>query len=181
MRDRKVEIMYFYSDLYENRKGLSGLSKKLRQKRKDISIRLVNVEDPENEELTELYKVNMVPVMVFLTLNGEVAARRSVPLSAEKIIEDVADRINKGELPNPAVEEIRAKILESFRSATKRDELTQLVAEQFENDLMGAGPESEIYERVNHHISAINHTIHDLEALKRVLQKFSKNQHDFVV
>ncbi len=181
MRDRKIEIMYFYSDLYENRKGLSKLSRKIRQKREDIMIRLVNVEDPENEELAELYRVNMVPVMVFLTLKGEVAARRSVSLSAEDVIEDVTDRINKGELPNPSVEEMRTKILEAFRSVTKRDELTQLVAEQIENDLMEAGPESEIYERINRHVSAINHTMNDLEALKRVLQQFSKNLHDFVV
>jgi len=181
MKSRKVEIMYFYSGLYENKRDLSKLSKKLRQKRRDIRIRLVNIEDIGNEELTELYRVNMVPVIIFLTPKGEIAARKCVPLSAEDVIREIADRINKGELPNPVVEEIRTKILEAFHSLTKRNDLTQLIAEQIENDLMEAVPESEIYELVSYHISAINHTINDLQEFKRVLQKFSKEQHDFIV
>ena len=76
LSERKVEIMYFYSDLYENERSLSKLSKKLSQARKDIQIRLVNIDNPENDELTEMYGVNMVPLIIFLTPKGEVAARR---------------------------------------------------------------------------------------------------------
>lgn len=181
MSIRKVEIMYFYSDLYENEKTLSRLSKKLSRKRKDIEIRLVNIDDPGNEELTEVYGVSMVPLIIFLTPRGEVAAKRFLPLSAEDVVNEIADQINKGELPNPVVEEIRTKILESFGSVTKRNELTELIVEQIENDLMEASSETEIYELVNSHISSINHAVSDLQGLKKVLQRYSKKQSDFVV
>jgi len=181
MSDGKVEMMYFYSDFYENKKSLSKLSKKLRQDRKDIRIHLINVEDPKNEELTETYEVNMVPVMIFLTPKGEIAARRCLPLSSEDVVCEIADRINSGELPNPAVEEVRVKLLEAFKSVTKRSDLIQLVAEQIENDFREADVESEIYEMVNSHVSALNHIINDLQEFKRILQKFSKGQRGFVV
>ena len=181
MSNRKVEVMYFYSDLYENEKNLSELSMKLSRKRKDIQIRLVNIDDPRNEDLTELYGVSMVPLIIFLNPRGEIAARRFLPLSEEYIVEEIADRINKGELPNPLVNEIRTKILESFGSVIKRNDLTDLIADQIENDLVEASSESEICELVNSHISAINHTVSDLREFKRVLQKFSKKRDDFVV
>ncbi len=181
MSNRKVEVMYFYSDLYENEKKLSELTRKLSRKRKDIQIRLVNIDDPRNEDLTELYGVSMVPLIVFLTPRGEIAARKFLPLSEEYVVEDIADRINKGELPNPLVEEIRTKILESLKSVTKRNDLTELIAEQIENDLMEASSESEMCELVSSHISAINHTASDLGEFKRVLQKFSKRRDAFVV
>ncbi|MCW4025870.1 MAG: hypothetical protein NWE76_00115, partial [Candidatus Bathyarchaeota archaeon] len=101
MRNRKVEVMYFYSDLYENEKKLSELSRKLSRKMKSIQIRLVNIDDPSNEELTELYGVSMVPLMIFLTPRGEIAARRFLPLSEENTVEEIADQIDKGKLPNP--------------------------------------------------------------------------------
>ena len=181
MSDRKVEVMYFYSDMYENRRSLSKLRKKLSQKRSDIQIRLVNIDDPGNEELTELYGVDIVPVIIFLTAKGEIAARRFLPLTAEDVVHEIADRINRGELPNPAIEKSRTKILEAFRSVANRNELTELVAEQIEGDLMEASQESDIYEMVNSHISAINHTISDLQEFKRILQRFSKKQDAFVV
>ena len=134
MSNRKVEVMYFYSDLYENEKNLSELSRKLSRKMKGIQIRLVNIDDPRNEELTELYGVSMVPLIIFLTPRGEIAARRCLPLSEEYVVEDIADRINKGELPSPKVEEIRTKILESFKSVTKRNDLTELIAEQIDEE-----------------------------------------------
>lgn len=181
MSNRKVEIMYFYSDLYENEKNLSELTKKLSRKRKDIQIRLVNIDDPRNEELTELYGVSMVPLIIFLTPRGEIAARRFLPLSEEYIVDEITDRINSGELPNSLVEQTRTRILESFKSVTKRNDLTELTVEQIENDLMEASSESEICELVSSHISAINHTLSDLQEFKRVLQKFSKRQEDFIV
>jgi hypothetical protein len=181
MKNKKVEIMYFYSAEYENRQGLSKWRKKLRKKSKDVLIRLVNVEDPKNGELTELYKVNTVPVMVFLNPRGEIAARKSIPLSEEKLIQEITERINKGELPNSSFEEVRTRIIEAIYPITKRNDLINLMVEQVENDLMEANPESMIYESINRHISTINHTVKDLLEFKRILQKFAKNQHNFIV
>lgn len=181
MSNRKVEIVYFYSDLYENEKNLSELSRKLSRKRRYIQIRLVNIDDPRNEELTELYGVSMVPLLIFLTSRGDIAAKRFLPLSEENIVEEIADQINKGELPNPLVEEIRTKMLEALKSVTRRNDLTELIIEEIESDLIEASSESEICELVNSHISAINHTVSDLQQFKRVLHKFSKNRGGFVV
>ncbi|MFQ6095563.1 MAG: hypothetical protein ACE5NN_05420 [Candidatus Bathyarchaeia archaeon] len=181
MTSKKIEIMYFYSDLYESERKLSRLCKSLSKERKDIKIKLVNVEDPENEDVTRLYSVNMVPVMIFLTPKGEVAARRCMPLSVREVIEEVTERISNGELPNPVAERVRQKILDAFRSVTKRNDLTQLIVDEVMNDLQEADSELELYEMINSHISAINHTIHDLENFKQVLQKFSKRQPHFIV
>lgn len=181
MTSKKIEIMYFYSDLYESERKLSRLCKSLSKERKDIKIKLVNVEDPENEDVTRLYSVNMVPVMIFLTPKGEVAARRCMPLSVKEVIEEVTQRISNGELPNPVAERVRQKILDAFRSVTKRNDLTQLIVDEVMNDLQEADSELELYEMINSHISAINHTIHDLQSFKQVLQKFSKGQQHFVV
>jgi DNA-binding MarR family transcriptional regulator len=181
MNRKKIEIMYFYSELYENKRELSQFCRSLNKEKGDIRINLVNVEDPENDDVTKHYSVNMVPVMVFLTPKGEVAARRCLPLSAKEVIEDVTERISKGELPNRVTEQIRHKILNAFNSVTKRNDLTQLVVEQVTNDLQEADSELELYEMINSHISAINHTIHDLQSFKQVLQKFSKKQTIFIV
>jgi hypothetical protein len=180
LNESKVEVMYFYSDMHENERKLSRITRKLGQERKDIHIRLVNIDDPENDELTELYGVDTVPLLVFLTPRGEVAAKRFLPLSAEKVVFEITDQINKGELPNAVVEEIKTKILDTLKAVTKRSDLTELVAEQFEDDLVEASGKSELYEMINSHVSAINHAISDLEEFKRVLQRHSKNQGNFV-
>jgi len=180
MNKRKIKIMYFYSDLYESARKLSKLSKKIREEVGDVKIHLVNIEDSSNNDLTELYGVSAVPVMIFLTSKGKVAARRSASLSDVKVIHEVADRIHRGELPNPEAEKLRAKILEVFNSATQRSELTQLIVDQIRNDILEADSESEIYELINSHISLINHTICDLEQFKRALQRFSRKP-DFLV
>jgi len=181
LSERKVEIVYFYSDLYENERKLSKLTRKLTQKNKDIQIRLVNVDDPHNEELTGLYDVNTVPLIIFLTPKGEIAARRYLPLSAEDVVHEIADQVNKGALPDQVAEEVRAKILQAFSSVTKRNELTELIAEQIENDLRETSSETDLREMVNSHISAVNHTINDLQELRKALQMFSKKQNDFLV
>jgi len=173
--------MYFYSDLYENEKKLWRLSRKLNKERSDIKIRLVNVEDPKNEDLTEVYGINMVPIIIFLTPKGEVAARRSLPLSSSDVINEITDRINNGELPNPATEQLRARILEAFKAVTSRNDLTQLIIDQVVNDILEANSESEVYELVNSHISAINHIMRDLQEFKQSLQRFSKEQKEFIV
>lgn len=181
MSENKVEIMYFYSDLYESRRSLLPIVRRLRKKRKYIQIRLINVEDPENSELTELYDVNSVPLIIFLTPKGEVAARKSLPLSDENVIDDIANRIVKGDLPKPQVNELKRKIVKSFKSVSRRNELTQLLIEQIESDILEADSEAEIYNIVNFHISTINHTISDLEEYKRVLQKYMKKQQNFII
>ena len=181
MNSEKIEIMYFYSGLYENRRNLSEIRRKLCKTIKDISIRLVNVEDPKNKEITELYSVNMVPIIIFLTPEGEIAARRSLPLSTEQVVQDIAGKIYKGELPNQTIEENRLKIFEAFKSATQRNDLTDIVVEQVKADLMEADSEDEISELLNSHISLINHVVSDLKEFRKTLQKFSKKQHDFVV
>jgi len=180
LHDKKVEIIYFYSDLQEDENELSNVSKKISQKRRDINIHLINVDDPRNEELAQLYEVNMVPMLIFLTPGGEVAARLSIPLSAEEIIQEIADKISAGKLPNPAVEEKRRKILESLKNIDRRSELTDLIIEQIEDDLMEAITKSEITEVVNSHISAVNHTIRDLEEIRRILKKYQKPHETFV-
>ncbi len=180
MKRKKIEVMYFYSDLYESERTLSKLCRDLNKKRRDIEIRLVNVEDPENEDITRLYDINVIPVMVFLTPNGDVAARRCMPLSAKEVIEDVAERINRGELPDPAAEQVRQKILKDLKSVTKRNDLTQLLIDQVINDIREADSEEELYELINAHISAINHTILDLQNFRQILQKFSRRHH-FIV
>ena len=116
MSGEKVEIMYFYSDLYESKRSLLPIVRRLRRKRKDIQIRLINVEDPENSELTEFYGVNSVPLVIFLTPKGEVAARKSISLSDENIINDIANRIVKGDLPKPQVNELKRKIVQEYQS-----------------------------------------------------------------
>lgn len=181
MSEGKVEIMYFYSDLYESKRSLLPIVRRLRRKRKDIQIRLINVEDPENSELTEFYGVNSVPLVIFLTPRGEVAARKSIPLSDENAINDIANRIVKGDLPKPQVNELKRKIIGSFKSVSRRNELTQLLIEQIESDILEADSEAEIYDAVNFHISTINHTISDLEEYKRILQKYMKKQQNFIV
>ncbi len=180
MSEKKVEVMYFYSDIHENERKLSKITKKLGQERKDIHIRLVNIDDPGNNELAELYGVSTVPFLVFLTPKGEVAAKRFLPLSAEKVVCEITDQINKGELPNIIVEELKTKILDALNSVTKRSDLTEIVAEQIANDLTETSGKTELYELINSHISAINHAISDLEEFKRVLQRYSKNQGRFV-
>jgi len=181
MSNRKIEVMYFYSDLYESERKLSRLCKNLSQERRDMKVRLVNVEDPENEDITRLYDVSVVPVMVFLTPNGEVAARRCLPLSAKEVIEEVTERINKGELPNSVAEQMRQRIVSASKSITKRNDLTQIIVEQVINDAQEADSESELYELINSHISAVNHTIQDLQNFKELLQKFSARRSHFVV
>jgi len=181
LSDKKVEIIYFYSDMHEDEDELSSISKKLAQKRRDIHIHLINIDDPRNEELTELYEVNIVPLLVFLTPRGEIAARLSLPLSAEDVVQEIADRINMGKLPNPAVEEKRMKILESLKSISRRNDLTEVIIEQIEADLMEALTESEIIELINSHVSAVNHAIGDLEEVKKVLKRYQKPQNAFVI
>ena len=181
MSDKKVEIIYFYSDMHEDEDELSSISKKLVQKRRDIHIHLINIDDPRNEELTELYEVNIVPLLVFLTPRGEIAARLSLPLSAEEVVQEIADRINLGKLPNPMVEERRMKILESLKSISRRNDLTDVIIEQIESDLMEALTESELIEMIDSHVSAVNHAISDLEEIKKVLKRYQKLRKNFIV
>jgi len=75
---------------------------------------------------------------------------------------------------------MKTKILDALKSVTKRSDLTELVAEQLEDDLVEASAKSELYDLINSHISAINHAISDLEEFKRVLQRYSKNQGNFI-
>lgn len=181
MNQGKIEIMYFYSDLYENKRKLSKVCRDLNKEKRGLRIRLVNVEDPENEEVAKLYNINMVPVMVFLTPEGEVAARRCLPLSSKETIEEVTERISNGELPNPSADEVRLEVLDAFKSVTKRNDLTHLMVDQIVNDIQEADSRSELYEMIDSHISAVNHTIQDLQNFKQVLQKFSKKEPHFVV
>jgi len=181
LSNKKVEIIYFYSDIHEDEDELSDISRKLAQKRRDIHIHLINIDDPRNEELTELYEVNIVPLLIFLTPRGEIAARLSLPLSAEDIVQEIADRINMGKLPNPAVEERRMKILEGLKSISRRNDLTEEIIEQIETDLMEALTEEEIGELISSHISAVNHAISDLEEIKKVLKKYQRPKNDFIV
>jgi len=181
LSDKKVEIIYFYSDINEDEDELSDISRKLAQKRRDIHIHLINIDDPRNEELTELYEVNIVPLLVFLTPRGEVAARLSLPLSAEDIVQEIADRINTGKLPNPAVEKRRMRILESLKSISRRNDLTEGIIERIGIDLMEALTEEEITELINSHISAVNHAISDLKEIRMVLKRYQKLKNDFIV
>jgi thioredoxin-like negative regulator of GroEL len=179
--EKKVEIMYFYSDLYESKRRLLPIIRRLQRKRKDIQIRLVNIEEPENSELAELYGVNSVPLVIFLTPKGEVASRKSIPLSDENTINDIANQIIKGDLPKPNVNELKRKILDSFKSVSRRNDLTQLIVEQIESDILEADSETEIYDAINLHISTINHTISDLEEYKIILQKYLRKKQDFII
>lgn len=181
MSDEKVEIIYFYSDFYESKRSLIPLTRRLQKKRKDIRVRLINVEDPENIDLTEFYNVNNVPLLIFLTPNGEVAARKSIPLSDESTINEIANQIIKGELPKPQVNELRRKIMESFNSVSMRNELTQIMIEQIKSDILEADSEKEIYDIINFHISAINHTISDLEEYRKILQKYMGKRQNFII
>ena len=183
-KGKKVEIMYFYSDLYESKRRLLPIIKKLRRKRKDVRVRLINVEDPENDELTEFYGVNIVPLIIFLTPEGEVATRKSIPLSDKNAIielNELANQVARGDLPKPQVNRLRRKILESFKSVSRRNELTQLMVEQIKSDILEADSEEEICEAINVHISAINHTISDLKEYRKILQKYMKRQQNFIV
>ena len=116
MSGKKVEIIYFYSNINEDEDELSIISRRISRKRRDIDIHLINVDDPRNEELTQLYGVDIVPLLVFLTPKGEVAARLSIPLSAEDIVQEIADKINTGKLPDPKVEKTRETILKGLKS-----------------------------------------------------------------
>jgi len=178
--EKMVEILYFYSDLYESKRSLLSIVKKLR-KRKNLRVRLVNVEDPENEELAAAYDVSSVPLIIFLTSRGEVATRKSMHLSEISIINEIANQVVKGDLPKPHVNNLRRKILESFKSISARNELTQIIVEQVRSDILEADSEAEIYDALNFHLSTINHTIKDLEEFKRKLQRYIRNQHGFII
>jgi len=181
LSSKKVEIIYFYSDLHEDEDELSNISRRISRKRRDINIHLINIDDPRNEELTQLYEVNIVPLLVFLTPRGEIAARISLPLSAEDVVHEIADKINMGKLPNPAVEERRIEIMNSLKSINRGNDLTETIIEQIENDLMEAMTESEIAEMIDSHISAVNHVISDLEEIKKVLKRYQLFRKDFIV
>lgn len=178
---KKIEIIYFYSSIYENKRNLLPIVKKLRRTRKDLNVRLINVDEPENVDLVELYNVNSVPLMIFLTPKGEVASRKSISLSEEGVINDIVDRVIRGDLPKPHVDGLRRRILESLKSVSRRNELTQLMVEQIESDLLEADSEDEICELINLHISMINHTIRDLEEFKKALQAHLRGNQSFIV
>jgi hypothetical protein len=178
---KKVEIIYFYSDLYESKRSLLPIARRLQKMRKDINVRLVNVEDPENVELAELYNVNSVPLVVFLTPQGDVASRKSISLADENIINDIANKIVKGDLPKPNVNDLRKKILDSLKAVSRRNDLTQLIIEQVESDILEADSEEDICNAVNLHLSVINHTIRDLEEYKRTLQAYIKRNQGFII
>ncbi|MBS7641071.1 MAG: thioredoxin domain-containing protein [Candidatus Bathyarchaeia archaeon] len=180
-RKKKVEIIYFYSGLYESKKSLLPVVKKLRRERKDINVRLVDIDDPENTELTELYNVNSVPLVIFLTPKGTIASRKSISLSDEDIINSIVDQVIKGDLPKPCVNELKEMILNSLKSIPKRNELTELIIDQIESDVLEADSENEVYEVINFHISIINHTIRDLEEFKKVLQAHVKRDQVFII
>ncbi|MEM1506979.1 MAG: thioredoxin family protein [Candidatus Bathyarchaeia archaeon] len=181
VKKEKIEIMYFYSDLYESRRKLIPIVKKLQRKRPNIRIRLINVEDPENEDIAEIYSVKSIPLVIFLTPKGDVASRKSVPLSDEDTIEDIVERVVRGDLPKPEVNELKRRILEPFKLVSRRNELTQLIAEQIEGDILEADSEKEIYDAINLYVSVINHTISDLEDYRRILQKYMVRQKDFII
>lgn len=178
---KKVEVMYFYSSLYEDKESLLLMVRKLRKERKDVKIRLIDIEDPENVKLTEIYNVNSVPLVIFLSPNGIVASRKNISLSEESIINSIVDRVIRGDLPKPHVDEIRRIIIDSLRSIPRRNELTELIVDQIEGDILEADSEDEIFEAVNLHISLINHTIRDLEELKRALQIYAKREQSFII
>ncbi|MBS7605728.1 MAG: thioredoxin domain-containing protein [Candidatus Bathyarchaeia archaeon] len=181
MEEKKIEIIYFYSSLYESKRSLLPIVKKLRRARKNLNVRLINVDEPENVDLVELYNVNSVPLMIFLTPKGEVASRKSISLSEEGMINDIVDRVIKGDLPKPHVDGLRRRILESLKSVSRRNELTQLMIEQIEGDLLEADSEDDIHEIINLHISMINHTIRDLEEVKKALRAHLKGSQSFIV
>ena len=181
MSGKKVEIIYFYSNINEDEDELSIISRRISRKRRDIDIHLINVDDPRNEELTQLYEVDIVPMLVFLTPKGEVAARLSIPLSAEDIVQEIADKINTGKLPDPKVEKTRGTILKGLKSISGRNDLTNLMIEQIEDDLMEALSESEIAEIIDSYISAVNHTIRDLEEIREILKKYQKPRGNFII
>ncbi|MCS7120036.1 MAG: hypothetical protein RMJ07_02820 [Nitrososphaerota archaeon] len=181
MKNKKVEIIYFYSDVYESGGKLSRLIKKLQQQRGDIQIHLINVDDPKNENLTELYSVNTVPLMIFLTPEGQIAARRFMPLSSENVVNEIADQVVKGILPNPAVDEKREKIVKLIKNITKRGVLTELIADEIINDILEANLEAELDRVIDSHISILNHTIKDLEEIKTVLNRYSKRRNEFLI
>jgi len=178
---KKVEIIYFYSNINEDEDELSIISRRISRKRRDIDIHLINVDDPRNEELTQLYEVDIVPLLVFLTPKGEVAARLSIPLSAEDIVQEIADKINTGKLPDPKVEKTRGTILKGLKSISGRNDLTNLMIEQIEDDLMEALTESEIDEIIDSYISVVNHTIRDLKEIRQILKKYQKPKSNFII
>lgn len=180
-KKRKVEIIYFYSSLYESKKNLLPIVKRLRKERRDIDVRLIDIDEPGNVELAELYNVNSVPLVIFLTPKGDIASRKSVSLSEEGVINSIVDRVIRGDLPRPRVDEIRRKILNLLKSVPRRNELTQLMVEQIESDLLEADSEDEICESINLHLSMINHTIRDLEEFKRALQAHIGGSQSFIV
>ena len=181
MSGKKVEIIYFYSNINEDEDELSIISRRISRKRRDIDIHLINVDDPRNEELTQLYEVDIVPLLVFLTPKGEVAARLSIPLSAEDIVQEIADKINTGKLPDPKVEKTRGTILKGLKSISGRNDLTNLMIEQIEDDLMEALTESEIAEIIDSYISVVNHTIRDLKEIRQILKKYQKPKSSFII
>lgn len=180
-RKGKVEIMYFYSSFYESKKNLLPIVKRLRKERKDINVRLIDIEEPGNAELAGLYNVNSVPLVIFLTPKGDIASRKSIPLSEKSTINNIVDRVIRGDLPKPQVDEMRRRILDSLKSAPKRNEFMQLIVEQIESSLLEADSEDEICESVNLHLSMINHIIRDLEEFKKALQVHMKGSQSFIV
>lgn len=179
-RKNKVEIIYFYSSFYENKKNLLPVVRRLKR-RKDVNVRLVDIEDPENVELAELYNVNSVPLAIFLTSKGVIASRKSISLLDENMINDILERVLSGDLPKPKVDELKKVFLVSIRSIPRRSELMELIINQIENDILEADSEDEVYNVVDLNISMINHMIRDLEEFKKALQMHIRRGQNFIV
>ncbi|RLI11491.1 hypothetical protein DRO35_04915, partial [Candidatus Bathyarchaeota archaeon] len=67
------------------------------------------------------------------------------------------------------------------KNIDRRSDLTDIIIEQIADNLMEAITKSEIIEIVNSHISAVNHTIRDLEEIRRILKKHQKPHEIFIV
>jgi hypothetical protein len=123
----------------------------------------------------------MVPMIIFFTPKGDVAAKKFVPLSEESLVQKIVDQINKGDLPNPLVEETKIRILDSIKSISRRNDLTKTIAEQIETDLTESSSYSEIYKLANYYVSTINHAISDLQEFKKALKKYQRKSEKYSI
>jgi hypothetical protein len=177
----KVEILYFYSDSDESEVNLTNLRDEINTKRADMLIQLINIEDPANVELTELFNVEIVPFIVFLTSKGKIAARKYLSLSNEDVLFKIVEQINIGELPNPDLEITRNNLIVSLRSITKRNLASKMLFEQMEIDIFEADSKDNLQQILDSNLSMINHIIKDLKESKRILKSYLKKVPEFII
>src|SRR4030095_9386296 len=93
---RKPTVLDFYASLFQPCKDPEPLIAKAKSEYgEQVNFVSVNVDDPNNEQIIDLYGVSPIPTVVFLSPNGEVVTY-SIGFSGENSINTGLKKILKG-------------------------------------------------------------------------------------